>query len=57
MIPEKGNAIFSESHRQISLSQCREMDIEDTFLFKANVQAQEIATEKYKDSQEKEVNM
>lgn len=46
MIPEKGNAIFAESHRQISLSQCQETDIEDTFLFKTNVQAQEIETEK-----------
>lgn len=48
---------FSESHRQMSLSKCQEMDIEDIFLFKANVQAQEIVKEKCKDSQEKEVNV
>lgn len=41
----------------MSLSECQEMDIEDTFLFKANDKPQEITTEKYKDSQEKEVNM
>lgn len=34
------------------------MDNEDTvLLFKAKAQAQEIATEKYKDSQEKEINV
>lgn len=41
----------------MSLSKCQEMDIEDIFLFQANVQAQEIATEKYKVSQKKEVNV